>query len=204
MSKVSLGGNMKLYLDKEDYTVSVEVEEGIERNIRIIDLGIRLNELAHDTPSWAMHWLLINARAELGKGNLPECMSWLYQAKQMAWYKFPVWDKLRPCIDLVYKIDKDICPFYYWGRLPVVEEKARILTGILPLIGPDVEEAAKRTRQISLRFYLGKRFFRSSPEEQLDYLLCAEFIAAHFSTKYVRTLVQRSLLEVIGGMYEYM
>lgn len=200
---------MKLSWDEiegglEDST-SVEVEQGIERmlnNIRIIDLGGRLNELANETQSWAMYWLLVSARSELEKGNFSECLSWLYQARQLAWYKLPVWDKLKPCIDLMYKIER-VSYHYYWERLPVVEEKARILASVMPLIRPDVELAWKRTRQISLRFYLGKRFFKSSPVEQLDYLLCAEFIAVHFSTPCVRTLVQRALLEVLGAMYEY-
>lgn len=201
---------MKLSWDEiegglEDST-SVEVEAGIERmlnNIRIIDLGCRLEELAQDTQSWAMYWLLKNAQAELQKGNLSDCLAWLYQANCLAWHKLTVWDKLEKCIDLVYKIDQDVCPHYYWERLPVVEEKARILTSVMPLIRPDVELAWKRTRQISLRFYLGKHFFRSSPVAQLDYILCAEYIAAHFSTQYVRMLIQHSLLEVLGGMYEY-
>lgn len=189
----------------EDST-SVEVEQGIERmlnNIRIIDLGGRLNELANESQSWAMYWLVVSARSELEKGNLSECMAWLYQAKQMAWYKLSIWDKLKQCIDLFYKIEQDVWPYYYWERLPVVEEKARILASVMPLIRPDVEEAAKRTRQISLRYFLGESFFRSSPITQLDHLLCAEFIAAHFSTREVRMLVQHSLLEVLGGMYEY-
>lgn len=182
--------------------VSVEVEQGVERMLNKIKLLSKLRELEEDTPSWGMYWLLVSARSELEQGNLSECLAWLYQAKQMAWYKLSMWDKLRPCVDLFYKIEP-VSYHYYWGRLPVVEEKTRILTSVLPLIRPDVEEAAKRTRQISLRYFLGESFFRSSPITQLDYLLCAEFIAAHFSTREVRMLIQHSLLEVLGGMYEY-
>lgn len=191
--------------DSDGFTavsVEAEVNAGIERmlnKLKVIEIDWRLEELASETPSLAMQWLLTNARAEIEKSNWSECLAWLYQANCLAWHKLIVWEKLEKCVDLVYKIDPDVCPHYYWERLPVVEEKVRTLTSVLPLIRPWVEEAAKRTRQISLRFYLGKHFFRTTPVSKLDYLLCAEFISVHFSAPTVRMLVQRALLEVLGG-----
>lgn len=194
--------------DNDGFTaisVDSEVEAGIERmlnRLKCIELDWRLAEL-EDTPSWGMYWLIASARHELKEGNFSECLSWLHQAKQLAWYKLETWSKVEKCIELVYKIDQNVSSHYWWECLPVVEEKQRILTSVLPLIRPWVELARKRTRHSSLRFFLGDYFYRSSPVARLDYLLKAEFVASYFSTRQVRTLVQSALLEVIGGLYEY-
>lgn len=194
----------------ENYTepVEVETERGILRmlnKLKVLEIEWTLEEITNDTPSLAMHWLVTNARAEIEKGNWAECLAWLNQASCLAWHKGNIWlksttwDKLDRCIGLIYEIDPDANSYYCWGGLPVVEEKARILVGVLPLIRPWVEEAAKRTRQKSVRFYLGKSFVKSSPVARLDYLLSAEFISVHFSAPTVRVLVQRALLEVLGA-----
>lgn len=198
----------------ENYTepVEVETERGILRmlnKLKVLEIEWTLEEITNDTPSLAMHWLVTNARAEIEKGNWAECLAWLNQASCLAWHKGNIWlksttwDKLDRCIGLIYEIDPDVCSYYSWyyswGELPVVEDKARTLVSVMSLIRPWVELAAKRTRQKSVRFYLGKSFVKSSPVARLDYLLCAEFISVHFSAPTVRMLVQRALLEVLGA-----
>lgn len=193
----------------EDST-SIEVEAGIERmlnNIRIMDLGDRLNELAHDTPSLAMYWLIENARLEMLNGDLPATLLWVRRAFLLAWSKKDIRDTLGICVDLIYEIMPetkriDTCLFVSetmstWTALPTVKTQARLLEYQSAGIISAINNVYKRTRQPIVRMYAHYFVLEWGVIQSLDYLMNIEFIAAYNSHKSVHAIVTNA----VGGLW---
>lgn len=148
------------------------------------------------TKSSAMYWTLSRCRVHWMLGERRECLSWLYQASQLAWYKPQILDLLDNCIDLVYEIDPDV-PNTLWSVTPEVRSNALVLESKLTWLLPAIEAVYKRTRQQSVRFYLRSLTNTNWPLRQLVCLMRAEFIAAYKCSDSVHGLIECALLTVI-------
>lgn len=148
------------------------------------------------TKSSAMYWTLSRCRVHWMLGERQECLSWLNQASQLAWYKPQILDLVDECIDLVYEIDPDVASTR-WSETPNVRSKALVLESKRTWLLPAIEAVYKRTRQQNVRFYLCSLANTKWPLRQLVCLMRAEFIAAYKCEESVHDLIVCALLAVI-------
>lgn len=148
------------------------------------------------TKSSAMYWVLSRCRVHWMLGERRECLSWLYQASQLAWYKPQILDLLDNCVDLVYEIDPDVTSTV-WSVTPEVRSKTSVLELQRTRLFPAIEAAYACTRQQNVRFYLRSLANTNWPLRQLVCLMRAEFIAAYKCSDYVHNLIVYALLAVI-------
>ena len=148
------------------------------------------------TKSRAMYWTLSRCRVHWILGERQECLSWLYQASQLAWYKPQILDLLDNCVDLVYEIDPDVVSTR-WSETPEVRSKALVLESKRTRLLPAIEAVYKRTRQKSVRFYLCSLVNTKWPVRQLVCLMRTEFIAAYKCSDSVHDLIVCALLAII-------